>query len=75
MVQMAASYKYIFYFCNVKSHKRYDAAAKSSVFCAKNLLFNIAVWSGVTAMSPRSLSLCEPDSSNGIFFCLNSHKL
>lgn len=40
MMQMAVSSKYIFYFCNVKSVERYEAAAKSSVFCALNILVN-----------------------------------
>ena len=40
MVQMAASSKINFYFCNVKSYGRYEAAATSSVFCIPNLLVN-----------------------------------
>ena len=35
---MLARYKYNFYFCNVKSCKRYISAAVSSVFCTPNLL-------------------------------------
>ncbi len=35
---MAATMDKILYFCNVKSQRRHDVAAKGSVFCVINLL-------------------------------------
>ena len=58
MVQMAASSKINFYFCNVKYQVRYDAAAKSSVFCALNLLIRysrIMVWGSSNAPKVSAL--------------------
>lgn len=37
---MAATMNKILYFCNVKTNRRHDVAAKGSVFCVKNLLEN-----------------------------------
>ena len=37
---MAATMKYILYFCNVINQVRHDVAASSSVFCVLNLLEN-----------------------------------
>ena len=38
MMQMAASSKYIFYFCNVKSEERHEVAARKQRFLCPNLL-------------------------------------
>ena len=34
---MAATMDKILYFCNVKTNRRHDVAAKGSVFCVRNL--------------------------------------
>lgn len=46
MVQMAASSKINFYFCNVKSEVRHEVAAKKQRFLCHNLLvkFKRIVW-------------------------------
>lgn len=73
MVQMAASSKINFYFCNVKSCKRYIAAAKSSVFCASNLLIRysrIMVWGSSNAPKVSAyVNLTAPCA----VFCLMSN--
>ena len=40
MVQMAASSKINFYFCNVKTTERYESAAQMQRFLCPNLLVN-----------------------------------
>ena len=40
MMQMAASFKINFYFCNVKIYERYDSAAKMQRFLCPKLLVN-----------------------------------
>lgn len=57
MVQMAASSKIIFYFCNVKTQERYEAAANKQRFLCSIILLNIAVWSGVSVTTPRFSAL------------------
>lgn len=67
MAQMVATFRKILYFCSVKSFKRYEAAAKSSVFCIQNLVVNYSRKEWVAVM-PQGLCLNEPDNSDcGIF--------
>jgi len=40
MVQMAASSKINFYFCNVKTYKRYESAAQMQRFLCPNFIVN-----------------------------------
>lgn len=49
--------KKIFYFCNVKTQERYEAAAKKQRFLCCIILLNIAVWSGVSVTTPRFSAL------------------
>jgi hypothetical protein len=54
MVQMAASSKINFYFCNVKSNKRHEVAAKKQRFLCPNFINkNVAVSSVVAVMPTR----------------------
>ena len=68
MAQMVATFRKILYFCSVKSFKRYEAAAKSSVFCIQNLLVKYSRKEWVAVM-PQGFCLYEPDNSDsGILF-------
>jgi hypothetical protein len=66
-----ASIKYIFYFCNVKSSKRYMSAAISSVFCAYNLVIRyIRI---LVCGSSNAHKVCTSDlTAPSAVFCLMS---
>lgn len=57
---MVARFRNIFYFCNVKSHKRYMSAAISSVFCAINLLIRYI-----------RILVCGSSNAHKVFACVN----
>lgn len=65
MAQMVATFRKILYFCSVKSYVRYEAAAKSSVFCISKLInrYSRKEWEAVMPRGFARKNLTTPTAA------------
>ena len=68
---MVATMEISFYICTVKTYQRHEVAARSSVFCAFNLVNNKRIEWG-RSNRPKVFALDYLTARNALYLCLKN---